>query len=138
MNFSELWGRAQWAGWQARERVTVAVQSSRPLLNVILIAVAACVLGYCLAWWTAREHVNAEWRHKITAASAAVREAVAAADTEVALTDDEIIKRLGDTDAQLKQAERALELARQDRSEIAGCPALPTRCYRVRGDAGGQ
>lgn len=132
MNMNEIWGRAQWAGWQARERMTIAVQSAAPLFRVILIALAAFVVGYGLAWWSTEAEVNASWRSKIVAASSAVREAAAAGNAEVQLTDEEIIKRLGETDEQLKSYEDALEAALASTTEFAGCPALHPQCYRLR------
>lgn len=132
MNISELVGRARWVGFAARERITVAAEGLAPAFRVFLIILAAFVIGYGVAWWTAEKRVNAEWRQRIAAASSAVREANATGTAEIKLTDDEIIQRLGDTDEQLRNAERALEAARKDRRETVGCPALAAQCYRVR------
>lgn len=106
------------------------VRESAPSLTTGLLIAAVLIGGACgwfaSSYWT-RWAVNAEWRDRIAAKSANVRNIIDTGNAEITATDDDIINALGDTDARLSQAETAL------RSIKVSKPANGGECRIPRG-----
>lgn len=106
------------------------VRESAPSLTTGLL-IGAMLIGAAGGWFASsiktRWTVNAEWRDRIAAKSATVRNVIDAGNAEVTATDDAIINALGDTDARLAQAENAL------RSIKVSKPANGGECRIPRG-----
>ncbi len=101
----------------------------------IAIAVAAAVMAVtAFLWWAAAQIEagrDAVWRERIATASSKVRELVAKKGTEVMLTDEELIRTLGEGDAALNEAERKLaEAQKAQRDASSQCPRIPAICLR--------
>lgn len=98
----------------ARDQIQI-IRDAAPTLTTALIVVVF-VAGIAAGWFASKPFtrwaVNAEWRDKIAAKSGAVRGVLAAGNAEISATDDDIIEALGDTDARLSTAERALKTIR--------------------------
>lgn len=96
---------------EAREQVQI-IRDAAPTLTTGLL-IGAVAIGAVGGWYASkvatRWAVNAEWRERIAAASAPVRAIISEGNAELAATDEQIIEALGDTDAKLSTAERALK-----------------------------
>lgn len=120
------------AAWEATRESVQLIRESAPTLTTV-VAVVLLLLGafagwWASAWWT-RWAVNAEWRERIAAQSAAVRNVVETGDAEITATDDDIIKALGDTDAKLVEAQRKLNSFKPAASVADRC-RVPAECLR--------
>ena len=104
------------------------VRESAPTLTTGLLIGAVLIGGFggyiVSSWWT-RWTVNAEWRERIAAKSATVRNVIDAGNAEISATDDEIINALGDTDARLSTAENALRSIKPMQSGNVGECRIP-------------
>ena len=130
-------------GWLAAVRAffttaagqTAIVASAAPSITSIVAVVLLGIGGFAGfkvgAWWTAssvRSEVNAEWRTKIANANPAVKAIVAAANEEGDAIDAEVIKEIGDTYANFKNASSQLATARK--SPIVSRCSVPADCLQ--------
>lgn len=109
------------------------VRESAPSLTTGLLIAAVLIGGaggwFASSYWT-RWAVNAEWRDRIAAKSANVRNIIDTGNAEITATDDDIINALGDTDARLSQAETALRSIKVSKPANGGECRIPRDSLR--------
>lgn len=100
------------------------------------VAVCAAIVAVVwLLWWYVdqiKSGRDAWWRGELARASTRISKAVAEKGDQVQLTDAELIEKLGESDADLRDAEariKAEEAAADARR--SQCPRIPKRCLRL-------
>ena len=112
------------------QRIMIAAEAS-PKVPLSFAAIALCVaLLAAPVWgWHVGRTRDAWWREHIAAASKPVKDIMNRGNTDLPLEDEQIIKALGDSDAELTKAKNDLNA---EHNPASGCPALPRRCYGMR------
>ena len=115
---------------QFAHRISVVTDNSPRIPGVflavvlMLFACAAPVYG-----WKVKRDRDQWWRSEIARHSSAVRGVVAQGSAEALATDEDIIKAIGATDADLNKAKSDLANAN---TPVEGCAPVPARCIGLR------
>lgn len=112
-----------------RERIALQIERAPSLSLGLILAVVWLMSIAATSWWakSARDQV---WRARLIESSASLRRVVTETNTAAALSDERLVATIGDLDARLLDAERALK-------SISVTPGPGGACDGVPGDTPG-
>ena len=96
-------------------------------LKTIVIVGLLLAGAIWIARWDARRDRDQWWRKEIAANSSAVRNVMAKADPAIAVSDDAVLKAIGESDVRLEQAERHVRAPIPVTSGV-DCPRIKPQC----------